>query len=140
MIHTKFLERLFFVFAPSLRVRINDLIPANDTIIVFEEQFKAGLQFPLDLFFGDVIQFHKLSVIQLHPNSLRILVAFRFICLNNNIKSSVALFSQLYQLGTCKIEEFWFFSGRKCQTMFDQIPYSLKRWKGKFFCPPTLNV
>lgn len=41
----------FQVLAPSPRVRANDVILANDTIIVFKEQLKAGLRFPLDPFF-----------------------------------------------------------------------------------------
>lgn len=42
------------VFVPS-RVRVNDLVPAEDTIMVFEEQLKVGLQFPIDPFFVDVL-------------------------------------------------------------------------------------
>lgn len=93
-------QESFHIFAPSPRVRVNDLIPAENTIMVFEEQLKVGLRFPIDPFFIDILRFHKLSVVQLHPNTWRILVAFWFICLNNHIKLSVALFSQLYQLGT----------------------------------------
>lgn len=48
---------------------MNDLILADDTIIVFEKQLKAGLRFPMDLFFVDVLRFYKLSITQLHPNS-----------------------------------------------------------------------
>lgn len=81
----------------------------------------------------DVLQFYELSIAQLHRNSRRIPMAFRFVCLNNHIKLSVALFSQLYQLGTRKNKELWYFSSRKHLTVFDWIPSSLKRWKTKFF-------
>lgn len=62
------LREAFCVFAPP-HVRASDLIPTKDTIIAFEEQLKAGLWFPLDPFCMDVLHFHKLSVVQLHPNS-----------------------------------------------------------------------
>lgn len=41
----------FRLFAPSPDVRMSDLIPAEDTIIVFKEQLKAGLRFLIDSFF-----------------------------------------------------------------------------------------
>lgn len=49
---------------------------AEDTIMVYEEQLKAGLRLPMDPFFIEFLQFHKLSITQLHPSSWRILVAF----------------------------------------------------------------
>lgn len=85
---------------------VDDQIPPEDTIMVYEEQPNMGLQFPMDLFFFEVLWFHKLIVTQLHPNSWRILLAFWFLCFNNNIELSVALFSQLYQPGTRHNEEF----------------------------------
>lgn len=93
-------QELFRVHAPNQRVRMDAQIPADDIIMVYEEQLKAGLWFPMDPFFIEVLLFHKLAVAQLHPNSWRILVAFRFLCFNNNIESSITLFSQLYQLGS----------------------------------------
>lgn len=101
--------------------------------MVYEESLKAGLRFPLDMFFIDVFHFQKFLIAQLHLNGWRILVVFHFVCFNNNIELSVALFSQFYQLGTRKNEEFWFFSGKKCHALFDRIPSSLKRWKNKLF-------
>lgn len=59
----------FCVFSLSPHIHVSDLIPAEDTIMVFEKQLKAGLRFPIDLFFVDVLRFHKLSIAQLHPNS-----------------------------------------------------------------------
>lgn len=91
--------------------------------MVYEEQLKADLQFSMDSFFTEILLFHKLLVTQLHPNSWRILVAFQFVCLNNNIEPSVALFSQLYQLGTRRNEEFQYFSGKKRHKLFNRIPH-----------------
>lgn len=85
---------------------MNDLISAEDNIMVFKEQLKVGLWFSIDSLFVDVLRFHKRSVAQLHPNNWKILVVLRFICLNNYIESSMALFFQLYQLGSRKNEEF----------------------------------
>lgn len=44
-------QETFHAFVPSLCICVNDLIPAEDTIMVFEKQLKAGLQFPIDPFF-----------------------------------------------------------------------------------------
>lgn len=55
-------RKSFWIFAPSLHIHANDLIPASDTIIVFEEQLKADLRFPLYSFFLKVLKFHKFSV------------------------------------------------------------------------------
>lgn len=85
---------------------MNDLISAEDNIMVFKEQLKVGLWFSIDSLFVDVLRFHKRSVAQLHLNSWKILVVLRFICLNNYIESSMTLFFQLYQLGSRKNEEF----------------------------------
>lgn len=85
-------------------------------VIVYEEQLKAGLRFPINPFYSDIVNFYKLSIAQLYPNNWHIVVAFRFICFNNNISSSIALFSQLYQLGTRVNEKNWFFSEKKHHT------------------------
>lgn len=45
----------FQIFAPSPRIRANDLVPIGDAIIIFEEQLKAGLCFPLVPFFVEVL-------------------------------------------------------------------------------------
>lgn len=53
----------FQIFAPSPHVHANHFISAGDTIMVFEEQLKVGLCFPLDsFFFMEVLQFHKLYI------------------------------------------------------------------------------
>lgn len=59
--------------------------------MVYEEQLKEGLWFPVDPSFVEVLRFPKLSVTQLYPNRWRILVAFQFIYFNNNMESNVAL-------------------------------------------------
>lgn len=61
------------------------------------------------------------------------LMAFQLLYFNNNIELNIALFSQLYQLGTRVNEEYWFFSGNKCHILFNGLPSSLKWWKNKFF-------
>lgn len=38
----------FRIFAPSSSVRMNDQIPAEYTVIIYEEKLKAGLQLPMD--------------------------------------------------------------------------------------------
>lgn len=86
----------FWIFALSPRVRANNLIPAGDTIIALEEQLKVGICFPLDPFFVEILRFHKLSVVQLHPMAGESWWPFQFVCLNNHIEPSVALFSRLY--------------------------------------------
>lgn len=79
-------QETFGVYAPTPHVRVDDWIPAKNTIIVYEEQLKVGLRFLMDLFYVEVLHFHKLAVTQLHPNSWRIFVAFCFLYFNNNIE------------------------------------------------------
>lgn len=43
-------QESFHVLASSPCVCVNNLIHAEDTIIVFEEQLKAGLRYPIDPF------------------------------------------------------------------------------------------
>lgn len=121
--HYQISQEIFCIYTPSPSLHVDNQIPMENTIMVYEEQLNASLQFPMDPFFTKVLRFYKFSVTQLHPNSWRILVAFRFICFNNNIESSVTLFSQLYQLGTLKNEKFWFFNGRKRQTYSIGYPH-----------------
>lgn len=53
---------IFWVYAPHPNVCTNDQIPAEDTILAYEEHLKVGLRFPIDPFFVEVFHFHKLSV------------------------------------------------------------------------------
>ncbi len=61
-------------------LRADHFFDEGDLIIVYEEQLKAGLPFPLDEFYKAVLKFHHVSVAQVHPNSWRTLVAFRDLC------------------------------------------------------------
>ncbi len=61
-------------------LRADHFFDENDAIMVYEKQLKAGLRFPFNDFFKDVLKFHQVSVAQVHPNSWRILVAFRGLC------------------------------------------------------------
>lgn len=56
---------------------------------------KARLWFLLEVFYGDVFTFHKLSIAQLDLNSSKILITFKFLY-NNNIEATMTIFSQLY--------------------------------------------
>lgn len=100
-------------------------IPAEDIIIVYDEQLKVGLKFLIDPFYFDVLNFHKLSIAQLHLNNWSILVAFWFICFNSNIEPTIAFLSQIYKLGTRVKEEYFFFIGKKRHTLYDRLPSSL---------------
>lgn len=91
--HYQISRETFRVYASTTRVRVDDRITAKETIIVYEEQLKADLRFLMDLFYVEALRFHKLAFTQLHPNSWRILVAFYFLCFNNNIEPSITLFS-----------------------------------------------
>ncbi len=60
--------------------------------MVYEEQLKAKLRFPLDEFFKDVLKFHHISVAQVHPNLWRILVAFRGLCRAKRLDPTAKVF------------------------------------------------
>lgn len=53
---------LFRVYAPNSNVCVDDQIPAEDTIMIYKEQLKASLRFPISPFFTKVLRFHKLVV------------------------------------------------------------------------------
>lgn len=62
-----------------------DVIIKDDCIIIYEEQLKVGLWFPLTSFYVDVLRLICCSVAQLHPNAWRILIAFRSLCHQLNL-------------------------------------------------------
>ncbi len=49
--------------------RADQFFDEGDLIMVYEEQLKARLHFPLDKFYKAVLKFHHVSVAQVHPNS-----------------------------------------------------------------------
>lgn len=59
---------LFEVLTPKPNARADGPIE-NCTLLLYEEQSKARLGFPIDSFFAEILAFHKLFVAQLHPNS-----------------------------------------------------------------------
>lgn len=65
----------FQIHASSSNVHTDDHILVEDTVIVYKEQMKAGLRFPIDPFYTDVLNFHKLSIAQIHPKNWRFLMA-----------------------------------------------------------------
>lgn len=62
-------REIFHIFTPSLSIHVDDQIAMKDTIMMYEEKLKAGLQYPMDPFFNEVLLLHKLSVAQLHPKA-----------------------------------------------------------------------
>lgn len=59
----------FQIYALWLNVRADDHVPTEDIIIVYEGQLKAGLRFLIDPFYTNFLNFYKLSIAQLYPNS-----------------------------------------------------------------------
>lgn len=53
-------NELFKILAPYFHIHIDGRIPEQDTFIVYEEQMKVGLRFPIDQFYMDVLTVHKL--------------------------------------------------------------------------------
>ncbi len=66
--------------------------------MVYEEQLKVGLCFPLDEFYNVVLKFHHVSVAQVHPNSLQTLVAFRVLCRAKGLEPTAKVFTELHRL------------------------------------------
>lgn len=52
----------FWIYAPNSNIHVDDHVLAEDTIIVYEEQLKAGLRFSIDHFYTQVLNFHKFSI------------------------------------------------------------------------------
>lgn len=66
--HYQISRELFQVHTLNSRIRLDDQIPAKDTIIVYKEKLEVNLQFSINLFFVEVFRFNKLAAAQLHPN------------------------------------------------------------------------
>lgn len=62
-------REIFHVFTPCPSVCVDDQISAEDAIMVYEQQLKAGLRFLINPFFTEILRFHRLSITQLHPNN-----------------------------------------------------------------------
>ncbi len=66
--------------------------------MVYEEQLKAGMWFPFDEFYRDVLNFHGVSVAQVHLNSWQTMVAFIGLCQAKGIEPIVKVFVELHRL------------------------------------------
>lgn len=93
--YIRFHKDTFEILALRPNVYADGSIPAEDTLIVYEEQSKAGLRFSMDPFYIDVLTFKMFSIAQLHPNKWYIVLAFKFHYLNHNIESMLS-FSRNY--------------------------------------------
>lgn len=61
------ISRDMFEVSPSRpNIHVDDHVHAEDMIIVYEEQLKAGLRFPIGPFYGEILAIYKLSIAQLH--------------------------------------------------------------------------
>jgi len=74
--------------------------------MVYEEQLKSGLRFSLDDFFKEVLKFYQVCIAQVHPNSWRILVAFRGLCRAKGLRPTAKVFTELHRLTHRKDDEY----------------------------------
>lgn len=85
--YIRFHKDTFEILALRHNVYADGSIPAEDTLIVYEEQSMAGLKFSMNPFYIDVLTFKKFSIAQLHPNKWYIVLGFKFLYLNHNVES-----------------------------------------------------
>lgn len=102
-------------------------------IIVYVEQLKGGLHFPLDYFIMVVLSLFRTSIAHIYSNGWRILISFIFLYRLYGITLYARVIASMYALSHRGTEAFYYFFLKKRSGLFDGFLQCLKNWKSKFF-------
>lgn len=104
-------------------------------ITVYEDFLQSGLRFPLPTLLLDLLKHYQLSLSQLIPNSIRMLIGFLILCRIHTITPSVNLFRRFFTLRVNGKEPGWYGFAKRptAATLIMGTPSSVHGWKPRYF-------
>lgn len=107
-------------------------LPGKGYVAVFESQLKLGLRFPVFQLLQEVIKYYGVSIIQLFPLGICIMVAFEMACREAKVESSLTLFRHFYHLK--RTGGFYYVCGRSLGKDFLARNKGLQSgWRTRYF-------
>ncbi|KAK6139694.1 hypothetical protein DH2020_026562 [Rehmannia glutinosa] len=107
--------------------------PPSGFACFFVEQLEAGLRFPVPDLICRISRSFGISLTQLVPNSIRLLVSLSMILQHSQEVPTPQLWRTFYQAKTSSTPGFFYFTSRGLAKFIDGTPSSNKYWKKRFF-------
>ena len=99
---------------------------------LYKEHLVAGLRFSLHKFIVDVLRYYRISLAQLVPNGVRILIRFLITCLEHNVPPTVTLFRYFFQMRRSS-QSVGYRSFHSRTPLKILTPENNQGWKPRFF-------
>ncbi|KDP42109.1 hypothetical protein JCGZ_01897 [Jatropha curcas] len=116
---------------PGLDVQANTPLDDEESMILYDEDLRSRVRFPLSEPLRSFFNEHRITVSQLHPNNLKIVE----LACRDGTMLTVRGMDRLYRLQHRPTEDHCFLQARKdCNLFYKSSKISsLKNWKHKFF-------
>ncbi|XP_050230490.1 uncharacterized protein LOC126679491 [Mercurialis annua] len=119
------------VILPGADMAASDSPGSSCRAVLFEEQFAAGLRFPLDPFLVEVCRDLKVALGQLYPGTIRVVLAFSEACRLRGCAPSLKVLYHFVDFRKCD-GCFVFALGREGRSRI-YLPCLTSRWRRRFF-------
>ncbi|KDP44754.1 hypothetical protein JCGZ_01254 [Jatropha curcas] len=120
---------------PTSDVRIIDHLNA-DQIMVYEEDLRVGVRFPLSKEIFDFLNTYEVTLSQIEPNSLCMLIGLSILAARNGCELTMGVVNEMYDLKFREIEDHYYLSAKDGFDIFSEegkITSMKGNWKKKFF-------
>ncbi|XP_050234650.1 uncharacterized protein LOC126673621 [Mercurialis annua] len=119
------------VILPGADMAASDSPGSSCRAVLFEEQFSAGLRFPLDSFLVEVCRDLKVALGQLYPGTIKVVLAFSEACRLRGCAPSLKVLYHFVDFRKCD-GCFVFALGREGRSRI-YLPCLTSRWRRRFF-------
>ncbi|XP_055961310.1 uncharacterized protein LOC126674665 isoform X1 [Mercurialis annua] len=119
------------VILPGADMAASDSPGSSCRAVLFEEQFAAGLRFPLDSFLVEVCRDLKVALGQLYPGTIKVVLAFSEACRLRGYAPSLKVLYHFVDFRKCD-GCFVFALGREGRSRI-YLPCLTSRWRRRFF-------
>ncbi|XP_055960142.1 uncharacterized protein LOC126661943 [Mercurialis annua] len=119
------------VILPGADMAASDSPGSSCRAVLFEEQFAAGLRFPLDSFLVEVCRDLKVALGQLYPGTIKVVLAFSEACRLRGCAPSLKVLYHFVDFRKCD-GCFVFALGREGRSRI-YLPCLTSRWRRRFF-------
>ena len=72
--------------------------PPVGWMYIYEDQFRAGLRFPLHPFIRALLHHYQIPITQVLPNGIRLMIKFLLVCGEHKVEPTVELFQFCFQI------------------------------------------
>ncbi|XP_055960581.1 uncharacterized protein LOC130015084 [Mercurialis annua] len=102
-------------------------------VIVYKEQFRCGLRFPLDPLIESFVKDYGIPLGQIHPNAIRVLCCFIELVCDKGLSPSLGMLNELFFITRRSNEFYHRLAAHRGKRLIDALPKITKRWQRSFF-------